>query len=296
MKLSVLIPTYNYCCCQLLEALARQLAPGQEILVMDDGSSRQDLAQANESTCKEYGIRHIPLEANIGRAAIRNRLAREAQGEWLLFIDNDSLIEDAHFLDKYMAEMGEAVICGTLLNPAELPSPEQSLRYNYERHCAPHFTWQQRNQHPYAHFRTSHFMIRRTWMLENPLDERIKLYGYEDVLFGKRLQKAGIPIRHVDIDVRNGDLEDNPTFLRKTEEQLQTLYQFSEELSDSSTLLVKYLWLRRHHLLWIVTIIYKLTKGVIKKNLLGKHPSIPCYQFYKLGYYTSLVRDRAERP
>ena len=84
MKLSVLIPTYNYDCSHLVHQLLEQLPQnGDAEVIVGDDCSTEPLSSL--SGCRIYRPDH-----NLGRAAIRNALAREAKGEWLLFIDADA--------------------------------------------------------------------------------------------------------------------------------------------------------------------------------------------------------------
>ena len=88
MKLSILIPTYNYDCSHLVLQLLEQQPKEAEIIIGDDCSTKP---------IKEIsGCRIFRPEHNLGRAAIRNALAREAKGEWLLFIDADAEVH--HFV------------------------------------------------------------------------------------------------------------------------------------------------------------------------------------------------------
>ena len=83
MKLSILIPTYNYDCSHLVLQLLEQLPEDAEIIVGDDCS-----AEAIQLTTTDERVHIYRPEHNLGRASIRNRLAKEAKGEWLLFIDS----------------------------------------------------------------------------------------------------------------------------------------------------------------------------------------------------------------
>jgi glycosyltransferase involved in cell wall biosynthesis len=70
-------------------------------------------------SCRNRSINALPhcryvfKEVNEGRAAIRNFLAQQAQGEWLLLLDADLTMIDDHFLEKYIEAMKQAdVVCG----------------------------------------------------------------------------------------------------------------------------------------------------------------------------------------
>lgn len=106
MTLSILIPTYDFVCYPLVLALhgqAEALGIDYEILVAEDGSKQQDRVVANLKINELPHCRHLRRTENAGRAAIRNLLADEAQGEWLLFLDSDAKVEKPDFLAAYLA-------------------------------------------------------------------------------------------------------------------------------------------------------------------------------------------------
>lgn len=116
--LSVLIPTYDFVCYPLVAALQAQgerLGLDYEILVADDGSRCAESVAANAAIEALPRCRFIRRERNAGRAAIRNFLAGEARGEWLVFIDCDACVENAAFLADYAAAAAEVpVVVGGL--------------------------------------------------------------------------------------------------------------------------------------------------------------------------------------
>lgn len=110
MTLSILIPTYDFVCYPLVLALhgqAEALGIDYEILVAEDGSKQQDRVVANLKINELPHCRHLRRTENAGRAAIRNILADEARGEWLLFLDSDAKVEKADFLAAYLAAANE---------------------------------------------------------------------------------------------------------------------------------------------------------------------------------------------
>lgn len=145
-------------------------------------------------------------------------------------------------------------------------------------------------------------MVRRDIMLDNPFDETITAYGYEDVVFGKRLCEKGIAIVHIDNPVVLADYEDNPRFVAKTEESLRTLFQLKDRLSGYSNLLGFIDKAARLELpgtrlgqantrMGLTTALlawHKLAGRLERKNLTGKHPNLLVFKIYKIGYYISL--------
>ena len=95
-ELSILIPTYNDCCVDLVKALASQAANipklHYEIIVVDDGSTHMETRlQATEINALN-NCRFTSRSINVGRAKIRNILTVMARHHWLLFLDSDMKI------------------------------------------------------------------------------------------------------------------------------------------------------------------------------------------------------------
>ncbi len=96
-SVSVVIPTYNdgeYLTISVGSVLA-QSCPVKEIIVVDDGSETPLAGEAVEKLCSEGApIKYIRQE-NAGPSAARNRGLREAEGDYVAFLDaDDSWFED----------------------------------------------------------------------------------------------------------------------------------------------------------------------------------------------------------
>ena len=294
MILSILIPVYNYNCVALVKALQQQAENcniDYEILVADDGSDNAEIV------CENRKINAIPHSVyyetgqNHGRSWIRNWLVSQSQGAYLLFIDSDAEICNAHFIGNYLRHVEKgAVICGGILHPEEEPSPTRRLRYRYEKAMEPCFTAERRNQHPYANLRTFNFMMPREVALSHPFDESITLYGYEDTLLGGMFEKEGLKVIHIDNPLINADIEENPIFLKKTEESMHSLYQLKDKMRHHSRLLTSYEKIRRLKLDTLLRIVFPLLRPVLTWHLTGKHPTVIALQFYKLAYYCTLCK------
>ena len=128
--LSILIPTYNNVCLELVKSLQAQASllsssseirsssPESfsrfeyEILVADDGSTDKGTVEENRIINTLPHCRYIEREENVGRAAIRNFLAQEAKYPWLLFIDSNMNIISQQYLADYQREKESDVIYG----------------------------------------------------------------------------------------------------------------------------------------------------------------------------------------
>ncbi len=290
--LSILIPTYNNVCLELVKSLQAQAAllPDleYEILVADDGSN--DLSTIVEN----QGIRNIPccqyieVEKNLGRSCIRNLLAQRALHPWLLFIDSNMKVDNPQYLANYQQTVENEVIYGGYKIEDDEEKLRHNLRYLFETAGKQNSHNKVRQLQPYRHFHTSNFIIKRDIMLKHPLDERFKQYGYEDVLYGKTLRENEIAISHIDNPLVFDRFIGNMSFVSKTEESLHTLYQFRKELKGYSKILDYAEKAKRWHLYPICQRLFPLASLPIKAKLTGCKPSLFWFNIYKLLYYIHL--------
>ena len=167
-------------------------------------------------------------------------------------------------------------------------NPLSNLRYRYEKAAEEKLSKESRSAAPYQNFHTSNFLMARSIYLAHPLDTRFRRYGYEDVLMGKQLQEAGIAIEHIDNPVLFDRFDSNERFVEKTEEALQTLHDFREELTGYSRMLDVAGKLKRWGLVRPYLFIYNRMKEKWRSNLCGRAPSLLQFKLYKVGYYLSL--------
>ena len=291
--LSILIPTYNDLCVRLVDDLRQQAeAAGfdYEILVADDGSTDADVIAKNSEINQWPHCHYLRQSQNIGRAAIRNHLARQARYDHLLFIDSDMTLVRPDYLSRYVSTAGADVIDGGVCIGGDADALKGNLRYRYEKAAEHENTAEKRRLHPYQDFHTANFLIRRDLMLAHPFDERFRHYGYEDVLFGKQLRADRIAITHIDNPLGFCTFEPNPDFVSKTEEGLRTLCQFRHELRGYSRMLTFADGIHIPPILWIIRLSHRLFGTLIRRNLCGHHPNLRLFGLYKLGYFLTLQR------
>ena len=286
--LSILIPTYDYDCTRLvgdLQAQAERATNDYEIIVADDASPMTTSKERNRMISTLPHCRLIELDENIGRARIRNRLADEARGEWLLFMDCDAEVISATFISNYLEHTDTKVVCGGLCHAETLPSPEVSLRYSYEKQADKRRAARYRMQEPYERFTPFNFMIRRTVFQTIRFDEHITEYGHEDTLFGIALSKKRVPIRHIDNPLRHIGLESNERFLTKTRSALRNLATMEESMQGHSSLLKAYSLLLRTGMHKSMSRWFARWEGKLTAHLTGSKPQLHLFTLYKLGYY-----------
>ena len=302
--ISFLIPTYNFNCMMLIMNLFQQSVDLKkktmgtfdfEIIVADDASPCQEFVQCYQSMTSSEGCRFISLPENYGRAKIRNFLAGEAQYPYLVFIDCDAEICTPDFVASYWQARDQGdVVCGSLRNPKVCPNGGE-LRYCYEKSAECQRTVAFRSAQPYTYFTTFNVLFHRSVFQKLRFDERCTEYGYEDALMGVMLEKYGYQIAHIDNPLIHNGIDASAVYLSKIETSLNVLYKLGEPLHSASALVILKRKLAAAGLLTVVRRVFSLFKHRVRKNLLGKHPSMFLLKFYKLGYYLEIEQSNCHR-
>lgn len=122
-KVSIIIPTYNRLTRlkQVISAIERQTyaLDDVEVIIVSDGST--DGTDSYFSTIKTSLNLRCVLQQNAGPAAARNNGIRNAQGDIILFIDDD-VVPSPQLLMEHMrvhTERPNMVVLGPMLNPPD---------------------------------------------------------------------------------------------------------------------------------------------------------------------------------
>ncbi len=234
------------------------------------------------------------MEQNVGRAQIRNVLISESRGDYVLLIDSDLFLCDDNYLYKYATSTADVVYGGTRIggeglamvdNEANTENLKGNLRYIYEKKAEPSHRAVFRQLRPNQEISVCNLYARRDIMEAHPFDSRFKAYGYEDVLFGKRLAESGIEVTHIDNPVLINEFEPNSVFVKKTEEAILTLCRFEQDLEGYSNLKTKVTTLGRYIPLSLFRLWHRIMKNKEKRNLTGSKPSLLLFKLYKLGFF-----------
>jgi len=295
VKISILIPVNNYD----IVALVHSMKDGMlkvpefcEILIGDDGSSPEYREKYRK--LEGEGIRLVVSEKNIGRAAIRNRLALDASGDYLLFIDADAMLPGTAeaYLKKWLPYIGKhKVICGGVLYHNIPPdNPDLMLRWKYGRYREQKKA-SERNRHPHVSFSTFNFMIEKSIITRIRFNEELKQYGHEDTLLGYQLKKAGIGIFHIDNGLMHEGLESNREFLNKTKLGIENLSLLYDKVTDKKAfselvkLLKTYNKLKTLKLDIILSWIFIHYRERMEIRLDSPKVSLWLFNFYKLSMF-----------
>ena len=303
IDLSILLPSYNNVCVSLVQALQRQADALRgkldkpfryEIIVADDCSTDAACIDANRVIGDMLHCRYLRMEQNVGRAQIRNVLISESRGDYVLLIDSDLFLCDDNYLYKYATSTADVVYGGTRIggeglamvdNEANTENLKGNLRYIYEKKAEPSHRAVFRQLRPNQEISVCNLYARRDIMEAHPFDSRFKAYGYEDVLFGKRLAESGIEVTHIDNPVLINEFEPNSVFVKKTEEAILTLCLFEQDLEGYSNLKTKVTTLGRYIPLSLFRLWHRIMKNKEMRNLTGSKPSLLLFKLYKLGFF-----------
>jgi hypothetical protein len=295
--LSVLIPVYNRSVLALVEALAAQASqwPGAvEICVLDDGSE-EPYRHINRAIATLPNVHYSELPYNVGRAAIRNQLATNAQYEWVLLLDNTSQLLGNQYLACYAEALGQApVLAGGVSYAAQAPTdPALRLRWLYgqEREARP---LAQRQAAPYDQLLVNNLLLKRELLQRFPLDESLRGYGHEDTKLGWQLATAGVPVHHFNNPIVHAGLETAALFLQKSEQAVQNLARLLHENSQgaNSRLVQTAYRLQRAKLAAVAQAALTLGEPIFRRNLLGSNPSLRALDALKLLW---LLREGVAR-
>lgn len=287
MLLSILIPLYNYNSSLLIEELCGQAAAlgiKWQLIAIEDGS--REFVKENREACEKYGATHRALECNVGRSAIRNMLADESEGEWLLFMDCDMMVEKKDFLKTYVDRIyecgGKSVVSGGRLYWS---------RERYPQECTLHWTVGS-NREPVAKrsewtLLSCNFVVRRDVFMNIRFNEGIVGYGHEDTLFGLVHKRNGGTFECIDNGAVHLGLCSDEVFLKKAEESVANLVLLAKnELTREERQGVKLLRLADKleglHLICFVKLLSKVLMPLLRCNLLCGKPSLMMFDMYKV--------------
>jgi glycosyltransferase involved in cell wall biosynthesis len=194
-RFSILIPTYNRRdkLAVVLDAVAKQTGLDQgEVIVGIDGSTdgtEEYLQQRSEDYPCSLTFFKIK---NSGRSVIRNQLIDRAQGEILLFIQDDIIVSE-NWLQSHLKaqEKHPAAVVGFVTW-----YPEQEI--------TPYMHWLENGGHmldfaslkdggetDFWHFYMGNISLPAALINDLRFDETLPCYGWEDILFGLAFVKRG---------------------------------------------------------------------------------------------------------
>lgn len=295
--LSILIPTFNYDITALVVEVHKQSKSCNivfEILVFDDASTDLEVRKNNTSINTLENTSYTIMKSNIGRSAIRNKLAKSAQYSWLLFLDADVMPVNNHFVLNYINSLSYSrpIIYGGITYQEERPNQSQLLRWVYGKKREA-LNSEIRKKDIYVSFLTLNFMIQKDTFEKASFNEKIPNLRYEDTLFSYDLKQKKIPITHIDNPVFHLGLESSEIFMSKSKESLDALSLFlDQKLINANYIRISRIKnrLQKFKLDLLLSTIYPSLKTRFEKNLLSNTPSLLIFDLYRLSYLCYISR------
>ncbi|GAA2127116.1 glycosyltransferase family 2 protein [Nocardioides bigeumensis] len=190
----------------LLTSLREQTHPDWEAVVVVDGDvdGSADLV-AREA--RDLPVRTLVLPENRGRSAALNAGFSLAEGDVLVRSDDDLGFGPAHLArhaahhEAAAAPIGLVGLCrnvypdgGSYARAYGVPT---DARFRAAAYAAPaDRTWR--------YWAANVSVTSETWRTIGPYDESYRAYGWEDVDWGYRLRRAGIPVEiHADVEAEH---------------------------------------------------------------------------------------------
>ncbi len=199
--LAVVIPTWRGAdrITTTLGALS-DAAPGTEVIVVDDGSD-DGTSDAARRAAGDLRVRVERHAANRGRAAACNTGLRAADAPWVVILDDDMTVRPG-FLEAHRGALARAGSGACFLGRCVLSAPGADTPFaaflRHDEGVRHRTLLAQRDDVPWRFCLTGNFSAPRDLLLRlGGYDERITLYGFEDIELGLRIHRAGVPIRYL---------------------------------------------------------------------------------------------------
>ena len=236
---------------------------------------------------KEVANLFIFLEKNIGRSAIRNLFLKYASGDFLLFLDCDAKIISENFLQNYLHFIKENQDAKVIFGGFEVEKGELTLRkkYSLEREIIP---LEERKLAPYSSFRGINFLVKKEILQQFPFDENLKTYGYEDLIFSKKLEQKKVFIHQIENPVLHSDEETTDIFLSKTKiaiQNLRKIHKNNPDFVEDMKLIKVYQKIKDKRLLSVYKNFFKISKLFLINKLHQENPNLRYFDLYKLGLF-----------
>lgn len=294
--LSILIPVHNYNPGELIKELFKQATEsGAEFeIILGDDASRVEYQKILKSFLLVGKVKIVRNDENIGRAAIRNRLADASVFPWFLFIDADAAIGE-NFLKEYIdlcsKNAAEVIVGGTVYSNKPPEDKNKLLRWNYGRKREEKLAVY-RMKSPFRSFSTFNFVASRDTFSKVRFNENLRGYGHEDTLFGMELEKKHIKILHVDNPAVHAGIENAACFLEKSREGVRSLLSiyglYGNPVRYYSSLLRLNLFFRSIGLANVFRFLFRKLGPFLEKKLKSSTANLYLFDFYRFLFSFSI--------
>ena len=287
--LSILIPTFNYNAYPLVSELNRQAEKENipfEILCYDDGSTLE--VEQNQKINSLRHCSHESFKKNIGRVALRNKLAEAARFEWLLFLDSDVFPRKNNFISLYIDKISNTskkIIFGGICY--EESNSNQNLRHYYGTHREQKKTFLKKNSSLQFIVSANMVIDKNVFLSTNTVLEN--KYGM-DCVMSAEIDKQNIDFIHISNEVYHLGLESNEIFLKKSKESAFTirwLYENNLITEKQSQLIVAHKWLKKWRVVKLFSLFGSVVEGSVERLLEKNKVPLVFFDFFRLYHYVT---------
>jgi len=291
--LSVLIPVYNYNLTKLVSDIHKQLVDltiDFEIICIDDVSNKS-IIETNQEIINLTFTSYLLSDKNNGIAVTRQLLTDKAKYRWILLLDADVEIDNDNFILNYLNALssGNDFIFGGFAYKKQRPHDNYLLRWKYGKHYEA-LSAEKRNKNPYKITIAANVLVKKVAYRSFNLNSIGKQYAM-DYYFGALLSENHSKVLHIDNQVYHLGIEKSIDYLKKKERATETLLKLHQEkkiIVHSNDLLSTFVLFKKTGLNYVLVILFKILRPILRKNLIGSNPIIPLLQFYKIGYICHL--------
>lgn len=189
IEASVVIPTRNRreILKKNLKALNKQSYNYDEfeIIVVDDGSTKNNKTMIENLNLKPKFKYYYQKQS--GPANARNKGIKNAQGDYIIFIDDDIIVNEK-FIENHLKKHKEnkkVIVHGPVIYTNNLDNPTSAEK--------------KISDFSNAFFATGNASIKKEYLLKAGLfNEKFKEYGWEDLELGTRLKKMDLSAVHAE--------------------------------------------------------------------------------------------------
>jgi glycosyltransferase involved in cell wall biosynthesis len=195
--LSVIIPSYNRAEIleKCLEALANQTISRDafQVIVVDDGSEDDTKLRVKRFSDGVFSNFRYLRQPNSGQNAARNRAIQEAQGDILLFINDDTIaspimLEEHRIYHERYPEENIGVLGRVTASPDVPPSLFSKLHLD-----AAFAVWEGKTELNWQAFYTCNVSVKKEFILKHGLFDESLRYN-DDIELAERLSRHGFRI------------------------------------------------------------------------------------------------------
>jgi len=300
--LTINIPVYNIDARPLVLKLAellQNLPTESEIRVYDDGSENE-IKNLNRELQTVSGVVYYEVPHNLGRSAIRNKMAEDSKFKYLIFIDADSEIVTDEYLNNYLKNLNNhKIICGGTVYSSSPPEDSSKLLRWYYGSKREAISAEIRNSRKGFIITSNNFCIEKELFLKTRFREDIGHYGHEDTLLGFDLYKKGAVLFHIENPLKHTGLENSEIFLKKTRTAIENLHFISGKLLKNESIFEKQVnFLNCYKKLTSILPevlfreFFSVFRPKMERKLKGKNPRLDVFDLYKLCYYATIKNRR----